>query len=208
MAGARNRWLNPNRRGSAHDNPVSGPESINTRELTFRDFFDLTRSTLDHRGNRGPNKVTTQRAIVAAGMITLGWIPAAFGGDTPRFDSDVLPVFKARCLVCHSGATPQARLDLSTRQSIVAGGKSGPAIIPGSSEKSLLIERISSKTMPPVEPKLTDEQISLIRLWIDKGDAASLTTEPVVLTESDVLPILQMRCIVCHGKRKQGADSI
>jgi mono/diheme cytochrome c family protein len=146
---------------------------------------------------------STRRAVLSASLTAFILLPAAKSADAPRFESDILPVFKARCLACHGGATPQAKLDLSTRESAVAGGKSGPAVIPGSSEKSLLVEKLLSKTMPPVEPKLTDEQISLIRMWIDKGDAALAAKAPVAVTESDVLPIFQMRCVVCHGKRKQ-----
>ncbi len=146
---------------------------------------------------------SVQCTVSVVSVVALALIPAAYGADPPSFESDILPVFKARCLACHSGATPQAKLDLSTRESVVAGGKSGPAVVPGSSEKSLLVEKVLSKVMPPVEPKLTDEQISLIRMWIDKGDAALAAKAPVVVTESDVLPIFQMRCVVCHGKRKQ-----
>jgi mono/diheme cytochrome c family protein len=144
-----------------------------------------------------------QRTVSFVSVVTLALIPAAYAADPPRFETDILPVFKARCFACHTGATPQARLDLSTRESIAAGGKSGPAVVPGSSEKSLLVEKVLSRTMPPIEPKLTDEEISLIRTWIDKGDTGPAAKAPVILTESDVLPIFQMRCVVCHGKRKK-----
>src|SRR5579872_3121194 len=144
-----------------------------------------------------------QQTVSFVGLVALALIPAAYGADPPRFDTDILPVFKAHCFACHTGATPQAGLNLGTRESIAAGGKSGPAVVPGSSEKSLLVEKVLSKTMPPIEPKLTDEQILLIRKWIDRGDAALAAKAPVVVTESDVLPVFQMRCVVCHGKRKQ-----
>jgi mono/diheme cytochrome c family protein len=154
-------------------------------------------------GNLGWIRRSARRTAAFASSFTLMFIPAASGANPPRFETDILPVFKARCFACHNGAAPQAGLNLSARESIVTGGKSGPAIVPGFSEKSLLVEKILSKTMPPVEPKLTDEQISLIRMWIDKGDSAPAVKGPVVSTESDVLPIFQMRCVVCHGKRKQ-----
>jgi hypothetical protein len=146
---------------------------------------------------------SVRRTVSLVSVVTLALVPAAYGADPPRFETDILPIFKARCFACHNGATPQARLDLSTRESIVAGGKSGPAVVLGSSEKSLLVEKILSRTMPPIEPKLTDEQISLIRIWIDKGDASPTAKGPVAITEGDVLPIFQMRCVVCHGKRKK-----
>lgn len=122
-----------------------------------------------------------------------------YGAEPPSFESSVLPIFKTSCLACHSGAQAQAGLDLRAREGLLKGGKSGPAIQPGASDKSLLVEKVASKSMPPVGAKLTDEQIAAIRLWIDKGES-----KPVqLITESDVLPIFQMRCVVCHGKRKQ-----
>src|SRR4051812_4357298 len=129
----------------------------------------------------------------------------------PTFDSDILPILQAKCGACHSGSTPQAQLDLQKRQSVIAGGKSGPAIVVGSSDKSLLFEKIVSKSMPPGDEKLSDKEIGLIRLWIDKGappggetnDSALKRPSSDLVGENQVLPIFQMRCVVCHGKRKQ-----
>ncbi len=128
---------------------------------------------------------------------------------SPSFESAIVPILKAKCIVCHSGTTPQADLDLQTKSSLIRGGKSGRAIVAGSSEKSLLVDKVVSKSMPPGEEKLSDQEIALIRLWIDKGADSEIQTATLkvpgseVVTEDDVLPIFQMRCIVCHGKRKQ-----
>src|SRR5207247_781292 len=77
-------------------------------------------------------------------------------------------------------------------------------------DKSLLIDKIASKSMPPGKVKLTEKDIGLIRLWIDKGAAGGEITvtsskRPAndVVSEHEVLPIFQMRCTGCHGKRKQ-----
>src|SRR5438034_3514405 len=128
----------------------------------------------------------------------------------PAFESDIVPILKANCLMCHGETTPQAGLDLRTRDSILKGGKSGRAVVPGSSDKSLLIDKIASKSMPPGKVKLTEKEIGLIRLWIDKGAAGGEITvtsskRPAndVVSEHEVLPIFQMRCTGCHGKRRQ-----
>ena len=124
----------------------------------------------------------------------------------PEFDSAILPLFKARCAACHGEAAPQAGLNLTKLNSILKGGKSGPAIVAGSSDRSLLVEKVASGAMPPVDPKLTADEIHQIRLWIDEFAASE--TAPMVaasITEKDVLPIFQTRCIACHGKRKQEA---
>jgi uncharacterized protein DUF1553/uncharacterized protein DUF1549/cytochrome c len=130
--------------------------------------------------------------------------------QAPTFESAILPVLEARCIACHSGQTPQAQLNLQTKSAIIAGGKSGRAIVVGSSEKSLLVEKVVSGSMPPAGEKLTGTEIALIRLWIDKGAptdgemSQSAAKKPAAeITENEVMPIFQMRCTVCHGKRRQ-----
>jgi hypothetical protein len=61
--------------------------------------------------------------------------------------------------------------------------------------------------MPPGKNKLDEKAVSLIRRWIDAGAGASSAGSKLSvaesLTENDVLPIFQMRCVLCHGKRRQ-----
>src|SRR5436305_96778 len=95
----------------------------------------------------------------------------------PRFEQDVMPVLAARCLKCHgSAAKPKAGLDLRTKAGLLKGGQSGPALVPGSAEKSLLFQMVHKGEMPPQgNPKLTDAQVDLLRRWIDAGAPAADT---------------------------------
>ena len=86
---------------------------------------------------------------------------------------------------------------------MLTGGKSGPAVVPGSSDRSLLIEKVASGAMPPGDQRLSPAEIGLIRQWIDNATPAAEEVASVHITEKDVLPIFLMRCAVCHGKRKQ-----
>src|SRR5579862_8589182 len=139
-------------------------------------------------------------SILLAGIT----ISSGRGAETPDFEAQVLPILRTRCVGCHGGTGAQAGLDLSTREGVLKGGRSGAAIQLGASDKSLLVEKIVSRAMPPTLPKLTDTEIAVIRLWVDKGDNGKDVSRPVQsVTEADVLPIFQMRCVVCHGKRKQ-----
>lgn len=124
---------------------------------------------------------------------------AAQASQTPGFEVEIRPLLQAKCWSCHSDVSPQAGLNLHTADSILKGGKSGPAVKPGSSAASLLIEKVVSGTMPPGKEKLNSKEISLLRTWVDHW----ADTENGEVTENDVLPIFQMRCVVCHGKRKQ-----
>jgi hypothetical protein len=59
------------------------------------------------------------------------------------------------------------------------GGDTGPAIVPGKSGESLLIEQVASKTMPPGKnPKLGRAQLAVLRAWIDAGAPADTTASP------------------------------
>ena len=130
---------------------------------------------------------------------------SARANEPPNFESHILPVLQTHCLVCHGPESPQAQLDLRTKKGVLQGGASGPAIVPGASERSLLLAKVASGAMPPSGAKLTADQIDLIRNWID-GEAQDEQAEPErLVTELDVLPIFQMRCVTCHGKRRQEA---
>ena len=128
---------------------------------------------------------------------------AAAAAD-PSFTTDVAPVFKAKCIACH-GATPQGKLDLRTPESILKGGASGPVVIPGGAEKSLLISKVVTKQMPPGNVKLTTAEIDQIRGWIDRTLPAEARNTETPVKEREVLAVFQARCVRCHGGlAKQG----
>ena len=140
----------------------------------------------------------------ALAVCVLGGGRAAAASTPPIFDEDVRPILEANCFSCHGGDAPQQGLDLRTAQAILRGGSSGPAVEIGSSAKSILVERIVAGTMPPGDSNLPEREIALIRHWIDDGvarEAGELGVE--LVTDRDVLPIFQARCVACHGKREQ-----
>ncbi len=131
------------------------------------------------------------------------WITLVAGElPSPDFENDVLPILEKNCLQCHGESALQAQLDLRTPETALAGGKSGSALVPGASSESLLVSKVTSGSMPPGDARLSDQEISLIRLWIDRQGTQ---TSRASVTEKDVLPIFQMHCVNCHGKTKQEA---
>ena len=86
---------------------------------------------------------------------------------------DIVPLLYLRCVACHGGRRQEAGLDLRTKKSILKGGKSGPALVPGKPEESLLIQKIKSGEMPPrrklvsvsVKPMEANE-LELLSQWI------------------------------------------
>ncbi len=125
----------------------------------------------------------------------------------PRFETDVLPLLRAKCLRCHGEKANKADLDLRTRSGILKGSESGPVVRPGKPQESLLYEMVHTGRMPPGKTnKLSPAEVETIRRWITSGahftsDGAS-ESGPAI-SQHDVLPILLRRCTVCHGPRRQ-----
>ena len=89
------------------------------------------------------------------------------------FAREVLPVLKAHCFQCHSGAQQQGGLSLDSRALMLKGGANGASVIAGSSSKSLMVARALGQggkaRMPLGFAPLTEAQIGLLRTWIDQG---------------------------------------
>ena len=88
-------------------------------------------------------------------------------------------VLGAKCLTCHGRRRQEAGLDLRTREGLLKGGKSGPAIVPGRPDESLLVRRIAAQEMPPPELQekfsvrgLTSAEFDKLRRWISAGALA------------------------------------
>ncbi len=81
-----------------------------------------------------------------------------------------------RCLSCHSADAKKGGLDLSRRPSALAGGDSGPAVVPGKPAESLIIEKLTAGEMPP-KGALAPEQVAAVRDWVARG--AEYGPEPI-----------------------------
>lgn len=121
----------------------------------------------------------------------------------PVFESDLRPVFARKCGRCHGDKVRKAGLDLSSMTGLRRGGESGESAIGKTVEDSLLWIMIDGGDMPPDgQPRLTDQERTLIRNWL-AGGARSETPVEKRLTQHDVLPIVLLRCTTCHGPRRQ-----
>ena len=154
-------------------------------------------------------------AIVLAALLLSSAASGATPSDLPTFKAHVLPILAENCLMCHGQQPRQGGLDLQSAGALLKGGESGPAIVAGSPDRSLIMEKLVSGQMPPGEARLSPEDIDRIRRWIEHsapketglaadGEGAVHSGLPA-LTEKDVLPIFQVRCVACHGKRRQEA---
>lgn len=100
------------------------------------------------------------------------------------FERHVVPILTSLCVHCHGWVHRQGNLDVRSLPLLLKGGKSGPAIVPGSAKDSLLLQKIIGGQMPPtgkVKQQLTgknfivadvlptDQDIAILRAWIDAG---------------------------------------
>ncbi|MBY0527502.1 MAG: PSD1 and planctomycete cytochrome C domain-containing protein [Gemmataceae bacterium] len=88
------------------------------------------------------------------------------------FEKKIRPVLVDQCMKCHSGAKPKGKLLLDSRAALLKGGDSGPSIVVGEPDKSLLLKAIrytdDELRMPP-KTKLADAAIADFAAWIKMG---------------------------------------
>src|SRR6266567_121861 len=85
------------------------------------------------------------------------------------FEARIRPVLANSCYACHADSK-LGGLRIDSRVALLAGGKSGPAIVPGRPEESLLIKAVTQVDpklkMPMSGAKLKDNEIADLRYWI------------------------------------------
>ncbi|MHB1423847.1 MAG: c-type cytochrome domain-containing protein [Gemmataceae bacterium] len=94
--------------------------------------------------------------------------PAPKQAADPVFDRQIKPILTANCMRCHAGRKIKGNLDLSTRDKLMAGGRTGPAVVPGKPAESLLIDVLDPGGTPHMPPKqqLPPAAIAELSKWI------------------------------------------
>src|SRR5689334_21011145 len=118
---------------------------------------------------------------VFALLATVAIARADSNGDQEKFFRDaVQPILVQHCFKCHSHSSGKANggLVLDSRNGWAKGGDSGPAIVPGKPDDSLLIQavRYGDLQMPPTG-KLPPESIAILERWVMAGAADSRTND-------------------------------
>lgn len=88
-----------------------------------------------------------------------------------HFETSIRPVLSETCLPCHGAHKQSGGLRLDSRASLLTGGESGPALVPGQAAESLLLQAIRHEgglEMPPNKP-LSPAQITAFATWIAQG---------------------------------------
>lgn len=108
-----------------------------------------------------------------------------------EFETQLRPILATQCVKCHGEHKQEGGLRLDTRDAILKGGDSGPAVVPSHADQSLLMEavRYESFEMPP-GGKLRDKEIRQLQRWIDMGafwpeNIEPLREGPAEITDED-----------------------
>ena len=114
--------------------------------------------------------ITLLTSLVVVGCAT---------GPQVSYQRDVRPIFVDKCIDCHSPpygeGYAKTGLDLRSYESLMKGSVYGPVIVPGNSQKSplnMLVEGRAgdlSRVLKRQHNPMTDEEIMIIRLWVEQG---------------------------------------
>ena len=134
---------------------------------------------------------------VAAGSLALGLQAAE-----PGYFREVRPVLQRQCQGCHQPNLKSSNLDLTSYEGLIAGGKRGPGL-------GFLLKYVTGELKPQMplgQPPLPDEQIAVLRAWVEAGgkdDTPAEARETVSLDKPAVYlqaPVLTALAFSPDGK--------
>ena len=113
-------------------------------------------------------------------LFAIGFVGHVFGQELEfndqqieYFETSVRPLLVKHCYECHGPESKdlQGGLSLGSRKDIIKGGDSGPAIVPGKPEESLLIDSITYEDIYEMPPsgKMPDKDIETLKKWVKMG---------------------------------------
>src|SRR5262245_59473665 len=111
--------------------------------------------------------VVTSLSLLFGASICLAAAPEPPADQFKFFEEKVRRILAENCYKCHGSETQKGSLRLDLREMALAGGESGPVIVPGKPEESVLVEAIKweSFEMPPTG-KLNELQVATLTEWI------------------------------------------
>jgi cytochrome c553 len=107
--------------------------------------------------------------------------PVAIKPGDVSFAIDVAPVLLKECASCHGQQDPEANLRMTSLETLLKGGRSGPSLTPGKGAASLLVRKlrgrdIEGQRMPLNKRPLADDVIATIERWVDEGARLDMLT--------------------------------
>jgi hypothetical protein len=98
---------------------------------------------------------------------------AADGSVVPDYQHGAYALFEKYCISCHNSDDREGQLDLESFESLQHGGKNGPVLVSGNSQKSRIyrvLAGLAKPSMPPTKhPRPNAAEIEKLKAWIDGG---------------------------------------
>ena len=119
--------------------------------------------------------VFSSAALGGRGVPDAGDAGTALSQDTVSFADDILPIFQNRCAKCHGAPDEdgeprlESGLNLLEYEKVIAGSEWGTVVEAGDPANSFLLDMIVDQTMPEEGDPVPEEEIALIRAWIEAG---------------------------------------
>src|SRR6516225_5541435 len=109
-----------------------------------------------------------------SGLLAVSIVLAAasvHAADETFFPKQVAPILEQHCLRCHGAKMQRGGLSMASGADLAAGGDSGPVVVSGKPNESLLIAMISGTKpkMPKKAAPLKPEQVAVLKKWIEQG---------------------------------------
>jgi len=127
-----------------------------------------------------------KRLVLLIAILGFAAWPVLSQNKDDFFETKVRPILATECFACHTDSQ-MGGLRLDSREAMLNGGKSGPAIVPGDPDKSLIIAalRQTGSLKMPKGGKLTPDQIEAIAHWIRTGAVWPSAEKPSVATKGE-----------------------
>jgi len=127
--------------------------------------------------------------------------PAPAEAADVAWESGIGDLIRTKCVACHSSTNKLGGLDLSSYQAAMAGGGSGPAIVPGEAPTSLLFTRQASGGHPG---QFSADELIQIEHWLELGAPEALPAPAAaaaadVTWQSGIGDLVQAKCAACHS---------
>ena len=139
-----------------------------------------------------------QIGLFGTALLLTPSLQAASPQDVAFFEEHIRPVLVAHCYECHSAGAKKlkAGLRLDYKGGWEKGGESGPALVPGKPEESLLVEAIryhnADLEMPP-DGALPKEVVARLEKWVKRGAADPRHDPGPTVTESKAIDLAEGR---------------
>lgn len=150
--------------------------------------------------SHGPTMHLSLLFLLAAGLIgsPLLYAQEFSPPDAARLQfvrAKVLPLLEARCFECHKDPRDhRGGLLLTSRKAMLRGGDSGPAIVPGKPNESLLIEAIRYEgfEMPP-RNRMPEAEVRILERWVQEGAPWPADLETAAAPEPSEFPLQERK---------------